>query len=370
MFTTYKGDSASAMMVNGVSCVFNSPKAVKGEQVSGLPPYAPRKAYMVDEYPGCPDSWMHGSSKANSYFVPIAAEHGMWLDFNQCFNHTHHIAVLVSVQGVNPITGMPLIDGPMRLEQYRNRCPKHDKEFGAELYCEECGYKWCPQNYLSTTCTPNGLLWLDGFRADDGTVRQYYFTEEECKGVAAQIIGDKRVYAIGIAFYQSKSLKPKPVVREYVPVGINLNQMYGMKGGTTGNSSFWHIRKRGIGGSSAGGSWALESAPSKFAEISNHYNDSSEVLCSFEPPDVRLRDSNDFIDLPNIKSLEIGAGAKIKQSIYRDTEKLDFYEDAPIGMLYINYVQEEEAKRIIAIGKKDMSKKGNGFLEGLKVGNV
>jgi hypothetical protein len=70
------------------------------------------------------------------------------------------------------------------------------------------------------------------------------------------------------------------------------------------------------------------------------------------------------------KLLEIGAGAKIKQSIYRDTENLDFYEDAPIGMLYINYVQEEEAKRIIAIGKKDMSKKGNGFLEGLKVGNT
>jgi hypothetical protein len=144
MFTTYKGDPKSTMMINGMSCVFNSPKAIKGEQVSGLPPYAPRKAYMVDEYPGCPDSWMHGSSIANSYFVPIAAESGMWLDFNQCFNHTHHIAVLVSVQGVNSITGMPLIDGPMRLEQYRNRCPKHDKEFGAELYCEECGYKWCP----------------------------------------------------------------------------------------------------------------------------------------------------------------------------------------------------------------------------------
>jgi hypothetical protein len=254
MFTTYKGDSSSVMMINGVSCVFNSPKAVKGEKVSGLPPYAPRKAYMVDEYPGCPDSWMHGSSKANSYFVPIASEHGMWLDFNQCFNHTHHIAVLVSVQGVNPITGMPLIDGPMRLEQYRTRCPKHDKEFGAELYCEECGYKWAPQNYLSTTCTPNGLLWLDGFRADDGTVRQYYFTEEECKGIAAQIIGDKRVYAIGIAFYQSKLLKPKPIVREYYPAPLGI-QMYGMKGGGLP----MRVRKRGIGGASGSGSARLRS---------------------------------------------------------------------------------------------------------------
>jgi hypothetical protein len=389
------------MEINGCYCTFNSPAAKKDGECLGLPPHAPRKAFLVDEYAGCNESWMHGSSKAKSYFVPIQPEKGMWLDFNDCYKHTHHIAALISIQGVNPVTGMPLIDAKMRLEQYRHKCPKHDKDFGADLYCEECGYKWAPQNYLATTGTPAGWLWLDGFRADDGTVRQYYFTEEECKGIAAQVIGDKRVYAIGIAFYKSKTAKPP--VQEYKsplmhPMFHHVPS-YGVKymspPATTSGSdiaTFKRIsiplkkkatgvvhkeaRKRSKGGSSASvegiyipstnmdPTWSVNSPSDAtcsvnssgeiYPNLNNPYGGELSMLCS--------------MDSTPVKQLEIGAGAKISQKIYRDPENLEFWEDAPIGMLYINYVQEDEAKRIIAIGKKDLTKKGEGFMAGLKVG--
>src|SRR5207244_4154404 len=81
------------------------------------------------------------------------------------------------------------------------------------LYCEKCEHNWPPQNYMSTTGQPNGMLWLDGFLDSHGVTRQYIFTEEECRGVASQIIGNERVFAIGIAFFLSK--QPKPVVPNY-----------------------------------------------------------------------------------------------------------------------------------------------------------
>ena len=98
----------------------------------------------------------------------------------------------------------------MRLEQYRNKCPIHAYEFQQDRFCPECKFKWPPQNYLATTGTPVGMFWLDGFRTAEGQVKQYILTAEEIKGVAAQIIGDQRVFAIGVAFYKSKLPKPLP----------------------------------------------------------------------------------------------------------------------------------------------------------------
>jgi hypothetical protein len=215
------------MQVNGLKAAFHMPQAVlpkfkrkngdgywhpkngeddKGEEVTqGLPPGSPRFVFPVDEYKGCPANWMHGSSKASSYWLPVRSGCGMWIDLNYNYNHSHHVACVVSIQGVNPITGQQT--KKLRLEQYRERCPVHDIEFGQERFCEMCNYKWDAQNYVASNCTPKGLLWIDGFRFADGVVRQYVFTKETCKGVAANVIGDERVFAIGIAFYLSK--KPK-----------------------------------------------------------------------------------------------------------------------------------------------------------------
>ena len=174
--------------------IVNLPPALSGEGVNTLPPYAPVRASKVDLFPGAPAEWPRSSGNTASYFIPIVEGRGMWLDFNRCFEHPHHVSVVVSIQGVNPLTGRKA--DKLELERY-----------GTDDKVEE----WLRgrQNYLATTSTPRGTLWIDGFRAADGTVRQYIFTKDEKKGVASQIIGVDRVFAIGVAFFLSK--EPKPV---------------------------------------------------------------------------------------------------------------------------------------------------------------
>jgi hypothetical protein len=227
-------NSNLVMRVNGLSCILNMPKAleqkfVNGEEsVMGLPPHNRRPAFVVDEYPACPPNWMKGTAEASSYFVPVLAEHGLWLDFNLNSKNTHHVAAVISVQGVNAITGQQT--DKMRLEQYNKKCPVHKKEFGHERFCEECGFKWPKQNYLASNATPGGYFWLDGFRAQDGHVRQYIFTEEVIRGVAAQVIGEDRVFSIGVAFYLSKD--EKPIIHDMgVPISAKIN--WPVYGGTT-----------------------------------------------------------------------------------------------------------------------------------------
>lgn len=203
------------MTVSGFCCEFNMPKAIKSrydenskEVSNSLPEYNIRKTYLVDRYEACPENWMRSSGSISSYFVAVEDNHGMWLDFNGNLRHAHHLAVVISVQGINAITGQK-VDG-VHLEQYKHNCPVHNVAFGHERYCEKCGYKWPPQNYLTTTATPNRMFWLDGFRSAEGVIRQYVFTQDTERGVAAQVIGDERVFAIGVAFFLSK--EPKPVV--------------------------------------------------------------------------------------------------------------------------------------------------------------
>lgn len=350
------------MSVNDLCCIFNMPQALKsqineGKEVSqGLPPHAPRKAFKVDEY-DCPTSWMHGSSLANSYFVPVVSERGMWLDFNQNAGHRHHLAILISVQGLNPLDGQSLVDGAMHLRQYKHKCPVHDVEFGADRFCEKCGYKWVPQNYLATTGTPTGLLWLDGFLASDGVVRQYYFTEEEAKGVAHQVLGaEKKVYSIGIAFYLSK--EPKPVVKYDSYRGGS--SVYSMNACFGGLESMQDCEPA-----------ALSMSVSKNASKQHTNSNVTRSLKRTKLGATASVDSEssfeDFIDTTQ-KMLEIGAGAKIDQKVYADPNDIDFWQDKPAGVLYINYCSVEQATSILKKGQKDRTKKGEGFLAGLNTG--
>ncbi len=182
------------------------------DDISNLPNLAPVKVYAVDEYPACPDNWEHGSDIAGSYFVGLAEDGALWLDFNECFDHTHDVAVVLSVQGINPITGQTMVgDNPLRMEQYHKKCPIHGTEFKQDYFCDDCGFSWPGQNYVSTTGTPFGMFWLDGFRTPDGNVRQYIITAEKMRGIAAQVMknSEDRVFAIGVAFYLSKDKKPE-----------------------------------------------------------------------------------------------------------------------------------------------------------------
>lgn len=376
------------MSVNGYKATLHLPKAVRRvinpdgtEAIAALPPGAPRPAFVVDEYPACPTGWMHGSGNASSYFIPIEAEHGMWLDFNANVYNTHHVALVISVQGINPVTGLKA--DPIRLEQYRNNCPIHNVAFTQDRFCAECKRKWPAQNYIATTGTPNGYLWLDGFMTEEGVVRQWFFTEEEAKGVAAQLIKQERVHAIGIAIYRSKAPKP-PVTRQILRGSYSL-----YSGDIT------------IG--CAGASWNKLSSPSyecqnlaSVEQFSMGCNDGAFINNSTSGLEKEIKTGGPIPTTPhkashlnsklilgsrktrglnresaeiekNAKKIEVGAGARINQTIYQDPENLDFWEETPVGFIYINYCQNEDAKKILAAGRRE--DKTEGFLDGLKLSN-
>jgi len=346
------------MKINGLTCTLNMPEALKQcfgankeELAQALPPYAPRQAFVVDEYPASPESWIRGSAKEASYFIPVLPEHGLWLDFNENRNHTYQVAVLISIQGVNAITGQKV--DKMRLEQYRTKCPVHDKTFGHERFCEQCGYKWDAQNYLASNATPYGFFWLDGFRAEDGVTRQFVFTKEKMRGIAAQIIGQERVFAIGIAFFLSKEPKPAPAVP---PASLRGEVFFG-------SSNFYGL-------SGAIGAHHKSSLPGSGHVVrrlltSRHDHDESPVVVGALAENVSPVSEQEYQETV----LEIAAGAKIDQRVYPDPEKLEFWQEEATGIIYINYVDEKLAKTIIQAGRKDMTAGGEGFMQDLKVGH-
>lgn len=345
------------MQINGLQCQVNLPDAPKGEGVYGLPPYNIQSTYVVDEYPACPTNWMHGSGKAASYFFPVGKGKHLWLDFNQNWGHTHHIAIVLSVQGINPITGQQ--SKVLRLEQYREKCPIHqDEAFKQDRFCEKCEFKWPPQNYMTTVSTPHRLLWVDGWRIEDGTIRGFLITAETMKGIATQIIGEDRVWSIGIAFYLSKIAKPAPSH----PTRSVTIQGKGM--GFSGNSPTLHSAPESKGYSST----IPIASDSLSADMEMEASTSSKPRSSRK---LRSAASGQSVQRQvETEKLEIAAGAKITQELaHYDPNNLDFYEDQPAGLIYANYCSLDDFEKIIAEGTRDMTKEGEGPLHGLDVGN-
>lgn len=308
------GGKASQMEAGtGLAVSLNMPKAVEsrfgsdGEFSQGLPPYAPRAAFLVDDYPAAPEDWMRSTPGILSYMVAVAPEHGCWLDFTQCSSHTHDVAIVVSTQGVNAITAMKA--DKMRLEQYKDRCPKHDVPFGAKRRCDQCGYEWPAQNYLASTA-PN-TLWLDGFRTADGTVRQWVFTKEQERSVAKAVLGDERVHAFGVAFFLSKEPKPRPAYRtrsaaHYGGESLSAGDMYATRRATLGGS---------------------------------------ERIASALPAGHGER-------------FEVAAGAKIDQKIHPDPKSLDYWQETPAGIVIINYTDVATLEAVIRAGKRQGNPEG------------
>jgi hypothetical protein len=347
------------MIVNNLVATVNMPPALKStgagetEVAHALPPYSPQPAYLVDEYPACPDSWLRSTGRIKSYFVAIRPKAGLWLDFNACLLSTaNHVAIVVSVQGVNAISGLPCKDAS--LEQYRDKCPKHKEDFGPDRLCKKCGYKWPRGNYLSSTGQPSGMLWLDGFRAEDGVVRQYVFTSKEIRGVAANVIGKDRVYALGISFFLSKELRPKPVITlveadetdsDEISYGSKLSKSYAFPTASKGGS-------KGLTGSPM-----PRSASYMSKKIGRQAGGQS------------VNSVQTYAAKVAVEQLEIAAGARIDQRVYDDPNGLDFWCAEPEGVLVLNYATEKDCESILAAGKIDLSGSKEGFMQNIPTGN-
>ena len=357
------------MTVGGVLGVeVNTPRARQSqnhdggdEVVQGLPEYARIEAYRADEYPACPDSWMRSSAGVSSWFVGVKKTRGLWLDFNYCWEHSKHVAVLPSVQGVNPITGQR--QEGVALEQYRERCPLHDEPFQDERFCTACQFRWSPQNYLTTTTTPNSRLWIDGFRTKEGVVRQYVFTEEESRGVAAAKLGDDRVFAIGVAFYVSRTVKPPPPpIRSLDFFGdspfVKARDAWNM------TKSYSPPTRYTVDHLYRGSRGTLCHTPSVTGDVAGADNDGSSVFLNQSAvPTAGMPVLGEPVA---VRRLEVAAGARIDQRIYADDQALDFYEDEPAGRIVINYASREEVDKILKAGRRPEADEGP--LAGLRVG--
>jgi hypothetical protein len=347
----------------------------------------------------------------------------MWLDFNDM--HTlYDVAIVISIQGVNAITGLETED--VILEQYKEECPKHKTKFGPHRYCEKCGFRWPKQNYLCSTGQPLGQLWIDGFRAADGFVRQYILSEDKMKGVACNIIGEsKRVHAIGLSFFLSKSQKPQQEPRSIfrgsmnaegsmslgnVPHGTGIiygqpqfsspvhtpinwsstdthdgvdtsvtccsdsSSSQGSPQASFYSQPFGRLGKKRARTKGVAKINKLMDTPKSYVAASGIVMpdslDSDEVCYASAPrideePEVITENQ---MEQP-IKKLEVGAGAKVKQKIYDDPNELDFWREKPEAVLVINYCPENLAKQIISAGEKDVDGSKEGFLKDVPAGN-
>lgn len=180
-----------------------APKLKNIEGTHSLPPGESIEAYPVDAFKEPLPAWIKG---AGNFVVPVDKEWGLWFDWTR--NDPVNTAVLPTVKGMNPITGQKT-EG-FGLEKYKAKCPVHGVEFKDGLFCEECNYKWPYQNFVSF---PNHLWW-DGFRAADGTVRQFLFTEDLEKSIPELVLGKgETIPAFGFAFYATKN--PRKYDRKY-----------------------------------------------------------------------------------------------------------------------------------------------------------
>jgi hypothetical protein len=388
MFTI--ASQSATMEVNGLRARINMPEALMGESLNSLPPHCHVPAYPVDEYPACPANWMHGSGKASSYFVPVRTGRGLWFDFTMN-NSQYDIAIVVSVQGINPVTGKRVTE--LNLEQYRENCPIHNKAFLQDRFCPDCGYKWPAQNYIATTT--GQYLWIDGFRNEKGEVRQYIITEDVARGVAAQVIGKDRVWAIGFAFYLSKEPRKNPYALYAQPAPQHTNSW---KGGilhnqsfSSSSSSYGFVSTSGVskpagvsgpvgpqGALGVEGVMGFDSTMDFDKSDSSLYksdtlmiNDSVQCInncCSAEPISNKAHITRGMSkSVVQKKMLEIGAGARINQEVGIDPNEIGYWQAEPSGMVYVSYCSEEMVHEIITAGKRIAKK--DGVLNGLKVGN-
>lgn len=323
------------MTIDGLTCVLHESNKLGSKYASGVgrdeianctPSGSPIEVLDVDEYPACPDIWPRGDDQCKSYFASVRSNHGIWMDFTGCLHDAYDVAIVVSVQGINALTGLQTDN--IDLEQY-DKCPKHDIEFGRDGYCAKCGFKWPKQNYLSTI-GQNGVLRLDGFRASNGEVRQFIFTNDPTKGVASQLIGDDRVYAIGIAFFRSRIPKELSFPDDAI--------MERRRWVHPHPDPIWVVGDRIL---------------PPWSRVKYHATNDS-ILCSCAQID------------PTDK-LEIGAGAKIKQAIVDDSQNLGYWNKQPSGVIYVNYCSEKDIERIVSSGKNRFI--ADGFMGNIKVGN-
>lgn len=348
--------STTTLTVAGFSAKIMEADRLVGDQVFALPPGRALEAYRVTQFNRCPEHWVKDDG---SWIVVVKPNKGLWFDWRN--NDQYNTAILPSVKGCNPITGEETRGfGLVEYVGGLSACPKHpDEMLNIKRYCTKCGYEHPAQNYVSS---PNPLWW-DGFRADDGTVRQFFFSEDEMRDVASHLIGkENTVPAFGFAFY---SKKPEHIVRmssaEVRCKGISASLGSDDMGGySSGNyKSFNGITK----GAAPRALYRANTSPSFSCSVSNIESDNC-VLNSFS--DNVLMDEMHSRSLT--KSVSVGAGAKINQTLRADAGDITNWNTDPDAVMRIYFIFEDEFNKWRKFGMKCLEDVEPGMLKGIPVG--
>ena len=353
---------------------------LKGDNIHGLPPGSALPVYHADAFEKWPENWCRGQGV---FLVPVRPDRGLW--FSWTMNDAYNTAILPTVKGCNPITGMQT--SGFHLERYETKCPKHGVEFQGDRYCPECKYKWQTQNYVSA---PN-TLWWDTW-AQDGMGRQFFFTEEELRDVATHLMGkENTVPAFGFAFYRPKEPRTPPPLATYRggmgeiytyknPGHFKTNFTYPSFDDSNKSFTMCNSEDKTSGGSLTIGS------PGPVAYFS-HAADMTEGMdrCCEAPLAVYSAGVPSFLETKSkkipggklrldsyrtepVKEVSIGAGAKIDQTLIPDPFSLDSWKDTPDAVMTIYFVFQEKFEELKAGGMKDLSGVKEGMLEGIPVG--
>jgi hypothetical protein len=339
-------------------------RRLTGDIVHGLPPGNNLPAFHIDHFPGAPKDWIRTDPKYNSasYIIPIPndSETAFWFDWTK--NNHLNTAILASVKGINPITGLAL-EGPI-LEEYKNKCPVHNIEFSGDIrFCKQCNYSWPPQNYI---CHPN-VLWWDGFRQQDGKVRQFFFTTEERRDIASLIIGKHNVVpAFGFIFYKPK----EPRIVNWIEIEEQETVHYKWYSGP-GGQCVCKLSNNTVdrGGAGTGGpNYVNVSSTTKNPEeLTNviYMSNESSTTMDFMPI---ARSVGKQVKSMKSMSVSIGAGAQINQDLLLDDLGLDKWKAEPEAIIRLYFCFVDQFQEILAKGFDPLKGQSEGFLDKLPIG--
>jgi len=330
------------------------------KNIHGLPSGERIPVFPIASLPGAPKEWVR---EAGTYVVPVDTDWGLWFDWTM--NDHWNTAILSSVKGMDPITGRKL-EG-FNLEQYVDKCPKHGKPFIHGRYCEECEYEWPPQNYL---CRPYPSYW-DGFRQPDGSVRQFFFTDEDARDIASLVIGKENVVpAFGFAFFKPKEQRilPQSTVR------------YG--GSIWSDYDEWDDGVHHLIGPPMADACGEISYSVDIPKTPTSHNVSAQAMnMSFRGniSEKGVVGRNFLRDSSEIKSaiakekkspkVAVGAGAKIRQNLVACTLGVDGWKPEPTAVIRLYFCFDKQFRNIVKKGGiKEFVSKEEGYLDGLPVG--
>jgi len=383
-----------------------------GDGTHGLPPGEPVPVYPIAALPSAPESWIR---EAGTYVCPVAPDWGLWFDWTM--NDPGNTAIVPSVKGMNPITGQRIT--MIGMEQYKDKCPIHGDNLSHERFCEKCGYKWPPQNYV---CYPN-TLWWDGFRQPDGTVAQFFFTEDQQKDIASLVIGEKNtVPAFGFAFFRTKTHREIPGASyRGLPSESYTNPdmaWFGSPGkemlfncdqtdqiDQIDNLSDGEIKTSGdfvIGSSTVSQNASKQELDSVNKQLASIANDDSLQITTHHTvlrgSDSTVKMASKSASVPNTKpvffspmhtpqnwkiaderiraqkrkeekTVSVGGGAKIRQELTADAFEVSDWHEKESAVIRLYFVFEQQFRDMIERGGiKDIDGSSDGYLEGLPTG--